>query len=233
MTEHWTDRLSEYIDGDLEANEAAALEAHVALCAACRSTLAELRSVVTAARSLEDRAPANDLLPGIMDRIGAGDDVKVVPIGARSRPVRRFTFSMAQLAAAATVLVTVSAGTAWLMTRPSAGPVPAVTAATDPADDPAASSELAAQFVSATEVNYAAAISGLEALLAEQRDQLDPETVAIIDQNLAVIDAAIAEAVAALRNDPSRAYLYRHLDNTLNKKVELLRRATSQRLSST
>jgi len=232
MTEHWTDRLSEYIDGDLEAPETAALEEHLALCAACRSTLAELRVVTDAAHSLEDRGPAIDLLPGIMQRIAAGDDDSVVPIATRSRSVRRFTFSMPQLAAAASVLITLSAGTVYMLTRP-ATPTPAATTVAESTDGSPAPAEMAAQFVTATEQNYQATIADLESVLASQRDQLDPATIAIIEQNLAVIDAAIEEARAALENDPSRAYLYRHFDTTMNKKVELLRRATNQRATAT
>ena len=36
MNDHWTDRLSEYLDGDLTAGERTALEAHLAPCGVCR-----------------------------------------------------------------------------------------------------------------------------------------------------------------------------------------------------
>ena len=35
--EHWNDRLSLYLDGELESAERARLETHVAECAACAS----------------------------------------------------------------------------------------------------------------------------------------------------------------------------------------------------
>ncbi|MGH7644281.1 MAG: anti-sigma factor family protein, partial [Gemmatimonadales bacterium] len=69
MTDQWTDRLSDYLDGHLATAERAALEVHLPDCAACRSTLAELRRVVMRARTLEDRPPAGDLWPGIATRI--------------------------------------------------------------------------------------------------------------------------------------------------------------------
>jgi anti-sigma factor RsiW len=46
MTDQWTDRLSEYLDGDLAEHEEAALAAHLDTCAACSETLAGLRRVV-------------------------------------------------------------------------------------------------------------------------------------------------------------------------------------------
>src|SRR3989442_14258264 len=84
----WTDRLSEYLDGTLSGSERAALEAHLAGCAACAATLDELRRVVTRARGLEDRPPAADLWPGIAERIGVqgGGGAAALP---RLAPPRR------------------------------------------------------------------------------------------------------------------------------------------------
>src|SRR5438445_400088 len=49
MSDTWTERLSEYIDSTLAEAERGALEAHLAGCAACRTTLDELRRVVASA----------------------------------------------------------------------------------------------------------------------------------------------------------------------------------------
>ena len=57
MSDQWTDRLSEYLDGDLAEHEQAAIEAHLDTCAACGETLAGLRRIVVRARSLEERPP--------------------------------------------------------------------------------------------------------------------------------------------------------------------------------
>jgi predicted anti-sigma-YlaC factor YlaD len=46
MSDAWSDRLSEYLDGDLPPDEARELELHLRDCEACRQSLAELRSVV-------------------------------------------------------------------------------------------------------------------------------------------------------------------------------------------
>src|SRR5205809_5149458 len=69
MNDTWTERLSEYIDGTLPDAERAALEAHLAGCTACRTTLDELRRVVARARALDDRPPAADLWPAIAEQI--------------------------------------------------------------------------------------------------------------------------------------------------------------------
>ena len=55
--QHWTDRLSEYLDDTLAATERRAAEEHLAVCAECASTLVDLRTVVDRAQTLESRAP--------------------------------------------------------------------------------------------------------------------------------------------------------------------------------
>jgi hypothetical protein len=74
---------------------------------------------------------------------------------------------------------------------------------------------------------YDAAIGDLEAVLAEGRSRLDPATVTVIETNLAVIDSAIAEAERAIAADPANAYLNSHLARTMQRKLDLLRRAAT------
>jgi len=59
----WRVRLSEHVDGELDARERALLETHLAGCASCRTLLDELRALRTAAGALADRGPARDLWP--------------------------------------------------------------------------------------------------------------------------------------------------------------------------
>ena len=46
MTDTWSDRLSEYLDGGLSETERAEAEEHLRYCADCKSVLAELNEVV-------------------------------------------------------------------------------------------------------------------------------------------------------------------------------------------
>ena len=47
----WTDRLSDYLDGELTASEERALGSHLQECAACRTNLEELRAIVASLAS--------------------------------------------------------------------------------------------------------------------------------------------------------------------------------------
>lgn len=72
---------------------------------------------------------------------------------------------------------------------------------------------------------YDAEIASLHTTLENRRDQLNPATVAIIEQNLSVIDEAIRQSKAALARDPNSRLLNDQLDRTLAKKTGLLRAA--------
>jgi hypothetical protein len=61
----------------------------------------------------------------------------------------------------------------------------------------------------------------------EQRDELDPRTVMVIERNLAAIDEAIRQARAALDSDPANTFLNSHLADARRRKIDLLRHATT------
>ena len=72
---------------------------------------------------------------------------------------------------------------------------------------------------------YDSEITTLHAALEARRGQLNPATVAVIEQNLRVIDDAISQSEAALARDPNSRLLNDQLDRTLAKKTGLLRAA--------
>jgi hypothetical protein len=63
----------------------------------------------------------------------------------------------------------------------------------------------------------------LSALLERHRDRLEPETVALVEQNLRTIEQALREAEAALLADPASPALHEMILATHKKKVEVLR----------
>jgi hypothetical protein len=72
---------------------------------------------------------------------------------------------------------------------------------------------------------YDKEIAKLRTLMHERRDLLDPATVTVLEQSIAVIDSAIAQSRAALAKDPASGLLASQLSHSLEKKVELLRTA--------
>lgn len=217
MTDRWTELLSDYLDGELGAGEQAALEAHLPTCADCRAVLADLRRVVERAQVADRRGPDRDLWPGIAARIGAG-----APAG-RGIAARRWSFSLPQLAAAAVLLMTLSGGTVWLINAPGRAPASPTAGLVSPATGAPAAINAGTR----ASRSYADAVADLERVLAGGQAQLDTATVRVIQENLAAIDRAIAQAQGALAADPANLYLNTHLAQTMRRKLDLLRHAAT------
>ena len=79
--------------------------------------------------------------------------------------------------------------------------------------------------IDAADPVFASEISKLRKIVRDRRAQLDPKTVAVLEQSIAVIDSAIAQSRAALVKDPASGFLATQLNHSLEKKVELLRTA--------
>jgi len=209
----WTARLSEYVDGELAADERGDLERHLDVCGECRTIVADLGRLRDLAGALVDREPARDLWPGISARIGG--EGRVVPFR------RRWTFTLPQLAAAAALLLVVGAGGAAIALGgdgPTVGPGPAAIGAAEPGPVPIAV---------AASTSFDNAVAHLERVLAQRRDHLDTATIRVLEQSLQTIDRALARARAALATDPGDPYLNAHLAETMRRKLNLMRRAVT------
>ena len=83
----------------------------------------------------------------------------------------------------------------------------------------------AEELASAEQPLYDREIAKLRSIVRSRRADLDPTTVAVLEQSIAVIDSAIAQSRAALAKDPASGFLATQLNHSLEKKVELLRTA--------
>ena len=223
---HETERLSAYLDDELSASEAQAVDRHLEECLECRRTLTELREVSARAGGLPDLEPESDLWKGIAARIESmpqADLASLQVIDLRSRKAarqsKRIAISLPQLAAASIVLMLLSGSVVWLAMR--GGETAPSSVAADYTGQPVRLVSVGPDQVT----DYTSAVQALENALRQQRDRLDPVTIAILEENIRAIDTAITEAEAALERDPGNLYLNQHLDNTMKKKIQLLRRA--------
>jgi anti-sigma factor RsiW len=225
--ENWTDRLSDYLDGELPPEERAEIRRHVSTCVECTRVLEELNGIVAKASKLGDLQPNRDLWPSIAMRIAGA----AVPPGRRAsvpvrgvRPSRRLPVPRLLAVAAIASLALWAAGS-WIGSRTSGSPGESASI-DDPAAPPAVATAPQAP-PSRDTAGTGAAIAQLEREFAENRAVIDPYMVEVIENNLALIDQAIEESKQALANDPESDYLNGHLADTLRRKAELLRDANT------
>jgi anti-sigma factor RsiW len=229
MTTHdaFTDRLSDYLDGELEPAHRAHVEQHLAACDSCRTTLTELRGVVARAAALTDSAPATDLWPGVAEQI---TDRNAPVVQLRPRLRRRFSFTVSftlpQLAAAVLAVAVLSTAMVWMARfggeRTDFPPI-----AAQPVPVPADEQLAPIQPANFADAAYNEAVADLQQTLESHRSRLDPETVRVLEENLRSIDRAIEQCRRALAEDPANVYLNNHLADARKRKLALLRRATA------
>ncbi|HEX2077164.1 MAG TPA: zf-HC2 domain-containing protein [Longimicrobium sp.] len=219
MTEDtWAERLSEYLDGGLDADERDALERHLAECASCRVELDELRQVVRWLQADPQDAPDPGAWPRVAARIGALPAAR--PAAARwAGPRRLRLLAGGALAAAAVAVIALPA------IRDQA-PAPSVPRGPPPAG-------IALPVSAAPSPSHARAVAELEAVLAEGRGRLSPETIQRLEASLAIVEAAIAQAQQAIAADTANPYVLRHLERLRQEKVETLREAAMIVLTQT
>ena len=192
-----SDRLSEYIDGELSAEEAQALESHLEKCAACRATLEELRGVV--ARLSADPVTASDQ-PTLGEWLTIRSELRMRR--------RRWVIPTAVAAAgvAASIIVITTNGLLPLRGTEESGPA-RVSAPT------------------AGPTGYREATQDLEAILRENRSRMNPQTLQAVDASLATLDSAIAQARQAQIAEPANDYVNRHVGELLDARLVTLRQS--------
>jgi predicted anti-sigma-YlaC factor YlaD len=236
MSEHpHEDRLHDLIEGALGPDERKAIEAHLAGCVPCRAEVAYIHELLAGLAALpRSVAPPRDLRPGIWQQIDAEDDGLARGVEAATgagvhgqsavvavRPRfghRTLVSARWPLAAAAVLIVVLTSAITMFLEDRTAGPSLGGGVA-----DATPGETFTASDVSAVESRYLTATQELQQLLDEQRAQLSPETVRLLEENLLLIDRALLEVRDALAIQPGDADLSRILFATWEKKLDLLR----------
>jgi anti-sigma factor RsiW len=233
MSDKFTELLSDHLDGELDAVQSTALEAHLESCADCRTTLVELRRVKDAARTLVGPSAPNDLWAGIASQIGttgtssafgaspALPGATILEFPRRRRegfaPLSRFAVAAGialLLVAAGAVFVAKPAllGRAFTVTSPGAQVAPET------------GSRAAIEQASFDPVQVESEISQLKRALEAGRGKLDPKTVTVLETNLAIIQKATEDAKSALAKDPANRDLQDYFATSVQRKLDFMKR---------
>lgn len=209
--------LDDHVDGALAPDDARAVEAHLAGCAACRAEAEALADLVRGLAEL----PAEIEPPAAIRR--------AIDLRLDAAPAGRRTAVAPWLAAAAVLAL---AAALWLaVERPGRAPGGRGDdrAAPGTADSNAAVAAVAAaaddHAVAGAERALLRARDDLRAALAARRDALPPETLRLVEDNLQVIEAAIGRIEVALAAEPGNPDLERMRVAYRRQELALLERA--------
>lgn len=249
------EELNDHVDGVHSPADESRCQGHLERCSDCRARLDELqatlREVANVAREIDPPQESWPALRAELERrklvtLSGEVGISHVPPGAESSPsgglpgaparalpgvgpgtlsgapspapARPAMWSRWRVAAAAVLLVAASSAITTLVLRSGEGTGPTVVAGT-------ASAAILPAAVAEAEEGYLASVRELSVALDVARQELSPRTIAIVERNLALIDAAIAESREALVRDPGNRVLLDVLAGTYRQKLELLRRA--------
>jgi hypothetical protein len=209
-------RLDDFVDGALGERDFQELELHLAGCPACREQERGLRALLAQAAALpRELSPSRDLWPAVAGRLAP----RRAPWLSARAPLSGWL--PATLAAAAAVALAVT----WLGRAGRVGDTDGRTAAhaSPGLTQPAALSATPDALFEA-EREYAQAAAALLSALHQRRAALAPEALRALEQDLLVIDTALAEIRKALAQEPASGPLNHLLASTHQKKVKALQR---------
>jgi len=213
------DQLHDFADGELSAETRGQVSAHIEQCVPCSETITRMRALQTGVVALPRRIdPPENLWPAVQAQIG-----RLSPVPAGLAPAARPMSShgrgrsIAWLAAAAALLVAASSITTLLVLRSDRGPAVA--------ESPASLRETPTPIM-IVNGDYERVERDLAALFETQRKTLQPETIAKVERNLAIIDEAIAEIRNALATDPTNRALHDLLRASYGQKAALIQQVS-------
>lgn len=203
------DLLDDYLAGELPPDVGEEVQEHLGRCLTCRREWKEVQDLRRQAAELPAEIfPERDLWPEIEMQIAAG---KTVP----SRP------SWLYLAAAVLALAVLSIPLSnwWLGRRADKAPQARVVpvelvreAATGEAD------------IARSEDGVLHAHRDLLEMVERRRDQMDPEVLVVVEENMRILDEAIGQIYLALEEDPGNRRLHLLLATRYQQEVNLVKR---------
>lgn len=210
----YRDVIQELVDGTLGPVRRAELQTHLDQCDDCRALVADLQKIRAAAASLDRPVPRDHVWMQIAGRLRQEGRVTATAV----TPTRHFAW----LALAASLVIAVGASIYVLLPLRSQQAV--TTTAPSGGGNAAGPNTVqsAADEVQVADQHLQLAIEGLQRAATMDDGTIDPETRAVLQNNLQVLNGMISESRAALKSDPQSAPARASLFDALRQKVTLL-----------
>ena len=212
--------LSEYLEGELTAQQALELEEHLNACAACHQLLDEYRRIISACRALPDYEARRELWVTARPRIRVtGKEASTIQVGPTRQagdPLvvlldRLLFYRRVAYASIGLALLSFSVWIGQFLYQPGF------------ALEESEPMELATLEVRRAEIHYRNAIESLSQVLETSKERWSNDVRAVVEQNLRTIDKSIADCRAAIRNNPRNPEAQGYLLAAYRKKFELLK----------
>jgi hypothetical protein len=211
----YREAIQELAEGTIGPVRRAELQTHLDQCDGCRTLAADLRKIREAASALDHPAPPAHVWMQIAGRLRQEGRLS-------APPSQRRHYALLALAAA----LVLSVGTSlWLVVshRGIATPAPIESAAQGNGNVATGDAvQSITDDLKVAEQHYQSAISKLEQAAKNNDGAIDPQTAAVLEKNLTVIDQAIAESRTALKSEPQSQPARDSLFEALRRKVTLL-----------
>lgn len=214
----FVEHLDDYADGMLQYEQETAFEQHLATCAACRSKLLELRSLMKAASELpRELDPEHDLWPQIADRIGSKP---VDWSGRRSTPPESLRWL--QLAAVVGLMVV----GLWVARSQIHDGPSHLKAQLDASEESAHQSFADYANRAHTEDGIMLAKIDLLTTIEQRRGVLDDHTLQQIEADMLLLEEAIGQIRAALVEQPENRKLKLALAARYQQEIRILQQVS-------
>lgn len=203
-------QLDEYIAGELTPEQKIATEQHIANCDECRAELMLRRALLARTRTLpRELPPQQELWPGIVSQINSR---KIQPLYPTQQPWLR-RWEVWGMAAACLAMIAI----VWGIGQIEVGnPPSSITSPMAGGNSPQVSAAIGEN------QQYQQVRQRIQQTLHLNKEELSPETVSVLEKNIAVIDDAVAEINKALSEDPENPNLKLMLVATQRQAADLL-----------
>jgi len=195
--------IGELLDGTIGREDKARLEEHCRVCGDCREVRDDFRKIADQAKGLAKFEPADGLWPRVLGGVRAGRRAKDEPLFGRLRPSYAFAAALALVAAVVGGVLLWRAGTG--VSSPAPG-----------------SEAYTLAKLAEAESHYRQAIDAMAQAVSSQKRAFDPETAALFERDLKVIDGAILACRNAVAEEPKNVTARVYLLGAYRNKVEFL-----------
>jgi anti-sigma factor RsiW len=206
--------LQDLVDGTLGAIRSAELRQHLDACADCRALHDDLQRIHDVAGTMASVTPPDHIWLQIAGRLRQEGRVQDRPAPEASRHSQ-----YVWLAIAATLAIAVGASLLLLIPRGTAPAPVEIAESNAPGSD---SVQSGVEDLRQAEKLLQSGVAKLKDGLGSDQQALPPAVAETLDRNLQILDQAIADNTALLRQDPQNVTARNGLFDLLQRKISLL-----------